>query len=128
MWINAIASIGVFSIGAFILLQIWVASGGKQVGILGKKCFTPMEKVNEEKISKKEIVQVAFGAIVFRIAIYLISALALRVIWENETLLMIDSFLEAWKKWDANNYIRIATVGYGGFWIEGKATTLVFFP
>ena len=73
MWINAIASIGVFSIGAFILLQIWVASGGKQVGILGKKCFTPMEKVNEEKISKKEIVQVAFGAIVFRIAIYLIS-------------------------------------------------------
>lgn len=129
MWINLIASIGVFAVGAFILLQIWVTSGGNQVGILGSKCFAIKgKKCINEKVTGRDIAQVAFCSMAFRIVIYLISALALRIIWEDENILTMDSFLEAWRKWDANNYIRIATVGYGGFWIENKATTLVFFP
>ena len=31
-------------------------------------------------------------------------------------------------KWDANNYFRIANVGYSGFDIDGDFTTIVFFP
>lgn len=84
MWINLIASIGVFAVGAFILLQIWVTSGGKQVGILGSKCFAIKgKKCINEKVTGRDIAQVAFCSMAFRIVIYLISALALRIIWED---------------------------------------------
>ena len=33
-----------------------------------------------------------------------------------------------WQQWDANNFLRIAQVGYGGYEVDGMHTTLVFFP
>lgn len=35
---------------------------------------------------------------------------------------------DAWIQWDANNYLRIAELGYGGYTEAGMHTTLVFFP
>ncbi len=36
--------------------------------------------------------------------------------------------LELWRQWDANNFLRIAELGYRGFETEGMHTTLVFYP
>ncbi len=39
-----------------------------------------------------------------------------------------ENFLAMWKQWDANNYIRIAELGYAGYDESGMHTLLVFFP
>lgn len=39
-----------------------------------------------------------------------------------------ETFLGLWVQWDANNYLRIAQLGYGGMQNDGMYTLLVFFP
>lgn len=45
----------------------------------------------------------------------------------RETVTLAD-MLDIWMQWDANNFVRIAELGYGGFELDGMHTTLVFFP
>ena len=39
-----------------------------------------------------------------------------------------EAFLGQWLQWDANNYMRIAQLGYGGMQVSGMYTLLAFFP
>lgn len=40
----------------------------------------------------------------------------------------LESFLESWKRWDANGYMSIAEKGYGGWFEKGMYICLVFLP
>lgn len=131
MLVNVIASVAVWVIVAATMLRVicfaglWENKGGNRVmnWFLEKKGnfagYTP---------AKKEYIQVALAAVGFRIAIYIISAIAMRLYLDNETPVTLNQFLDEWLKWDANNYIRIATLGYRGYQENGLYTTLVFFP
>ena len=67
-------------------------------------------KVGSEK---QKYVWIFFGAIIFRIFVYLISALIM-AFGITEGALSLNTFLSNWCKWDANHYIKIATLGYEG--------------
>lgn len=67
-------------------------------------------------------------AILFRIITYFISFIILRTIIYPLGEFDLSIILRDWVRWDANNYIRIATLGYDGYYENGMATTLVFFP
>lgn len=67
-------------------------------------------------------------AILFRIVTYFISFLILRTLIYTQGTVDFSAILRDWVRWDANNYIRIATLGYDGYYENGMATTLVFFP
>lgn len=103
-------------------------SGNKLLGwILRKKGeYTPYEP------KWKDYLCVAAAALAVRIAVYIISAIAMRCYLDDGTSVDFSCFLNEWLKWDANNYVRIATLGYGGYTEElnGETlyTTLAFFP
>ena len=67
-------------------------------------------------------------AIIFRIIIYFISYIIIRTIVYPRGDFGLFVILRDWVRWDANNYIRIATLGYDGYYENKMATTLVFFP
>lgn len=67
-------------------------------------------------------------AVLFRLATYFVSFLFLRTLIYPEGTFGLDILLRDYVRWDANNYIRIATLGYDGYYENGMATTLVFFP
>lgn len=62
---------------------------------------------------KQKCVFIFLAAIIFRIMIYLVSALIM-AFGTTEVSLSLDTFLSNWCKWDANHYIKIATLGYEG--------------
>lgn len=102
--------------------------GNKLLGwVLRKKGeYTPYEP------NWKDYLCVAGAALTVRIAVYIISAIAMRCYLDDGTPVDFSCFLNEWLKWDANNYVRIATLGYGGYTEElnGETlyTTLAFFP
>lgn len=65
-------------------------------------------------------------ALSFRIIVFLISLCAIYMFCEN--INGMNDILEQYMKWDANNYIRIATGGYRYHVEDGNFTTLAFFP
>lgn len=62
---------------------------------------------------KQKYVLIFFGTITYRILIYGVSALIM-AFRTTEVALSLDTFLANWCKWDANHYIKIATLGYQG--------------
>lgn len=99
-------------------------SGNKILGwILEKKrTYTGYEP------GKGDYIRVALAALIFRVVIYVISAVAMRLYLDDATAVNSSQFLNEWLKWDANNYTRIASLGYAGYQENGMYTTLVFFP
>lgn len=78
--------------------------------------------------SLKSATKIFMLAILFRIVTYFISFIILRTIIYAQGEFDLSIILRDWVRWDANNYIRIATLGYDGYYENGMATTLVFFP
>lgn len=103
-------------------------NGNKVLGWLLRKKgeYTPYEP------NWKDYLCVAGAALAIRIAVYIISAIAMRCYLDDGTPVDFSCFLNEWLKWDANNYVRIATLGYEGYTEqvngENLYTTLVFFP
>ena len=58
-------------------------------------------------------------------ATYLVSVICCAA--ERETVSWA-LLLRIWQQWDANNFLRIAQLGYAGYEESGMHTTLVFFP
>ncbi|MCR5608545.1 MAG: glycosyltransferase family 39 protein [Lachnospiraceae bacterium] len=106
----------------FPTTKLW---GDFNKGIFNKKVSADRKSYDA---SRNECIKVAFLALLFRIVVYIISALIMRVYMSNDDSLNFATFIGEWKKWDANNYIRIATLGYKGYQENGMYTTLVFFP
>lgn len=135
MLVNIAASVVIWFIVIISLTRVLCNAGltknkseNKLLGwILRKKGeYTPYEP------KWKDYLCVAAAALTVRIAVYIISAIAMRCYLDNETPVNFSCFLNEWLKWDANNYVRIATLGYGGYTEElnGETlyTTLAFFP
>lgn len=77
--------------------------------------------------SKKETAAVFLLAFLFRIIVFLLSLCIIYMF--NDNIKSLDDILEQYMKWDANNYIRIATGGYKYFQTpEGDYSTIAFFP
>lgn len=97
-----------------------------------KKPFCPLayDQTDRDRCNAgfKALFIVFITAIAFRIITYFLSFLILRTLIYPENTFDLSIILRDWVRWDANNYIRIATVGYDGYYENGMATTLVFFP
>lgn len=81
--------------------------------------------------SGNDIFNVACEALIFRMIIHLVSYLMLRLVYLDDG----QTYLQWWTKWDATNYIGIATGGYNEIRINDVVVlgndvpqTLVFFP
>lgn len=131
MAVNIVASIAVWSIVAVTLLRLICFSGAYESNNSnGALRWLLARKGDFEgyEPTKRDYLRVAIGAVAFRVAIYIISVIAMRLYLSDETPVTLEQFLNEWLKWDANNYVRIATLGYGGYEENGLFTTLVFFP
>lgn len=80
------------------------------------------------EVGKKEYIKVFLIALAFRLIVYIVSAVALRIFMQDETSLDFSVLINKWLQWDGNNYTRIATVGYNGFLEDGQPIMLAFFP
>lgn len=129
MMISILSSILVWGAIALILLRLVNDSG---ITILSKNkamSFLLADKRRglSDAVNIKTVLLVCAGALVFRIAVFAISATGVAM-FENSDI-TFPSFLKHYVQWDANNYQRIADGGYGGHIAEnGDFLTLVFFP
>ena len=80
-----------------------------------------------ESINKYDIIKIFVLALLFRLAVYIASAVYL-YIFSDETTYNFADFLSSWNRWDAPNYIDIADKGYAGCTEDGEHLFLVFFP
>ena len=78
--------------------------------------------------TKIDFLKVFLFAGTFRILILMFSYLMLYLFHAEQDGYGLGNVIGEWQKWDANNYIRIATKGYGGYQTDGMYSTLVFFP
>lgn len=70
---------------------------------------------------------VVFGiALLFRIAVFIISIFAIFLMSDKE--FSFSGLLDTYMQWDARNYFRIATGGYSFYVENGEFPTLAFFP
>lgn len=69
-----------------------------------------MKNTKDGKNKQKYLI-IFIVAVSYRIMIYLVSALIM-AFGTAEVSLSLDSFLSNWSKWDANHYMKIATLGY----------------
>lgn len=119
------------------LLWIILVAVYHMVNTAGIPMTLPNKKLNSylqlpptvtETPSAREYFLLAAEALAFRILLYIGSAVLLVLLDNSGEALTIANFLDKWQRWDASNYIRIATGGYS-YWIEnGEPTTLVFLP
>lgn len=127
--INFIVSIIIWGIIIFGILRVLKFAGvpfkeTKYTRWIWKETKT----YNQYEVGKKEYIKVFLVAIAFRLIVYIISAVALRIFMQDETSLDFSVLINKWLQWDANNYTRIATEGYNGYLVDGEPITLVFFP
>lgn len=66
-------------------------------------------------------------AVLFRIAVYLLSLCIMAMFGDYEKIHLRD-FLDAWTRWDAVHYLNIAENGYHGAIENGQHIFLVFYP
>ena len=108
----------------FILIDRWLVKSGMKVKALfnepNRKSYTP---------TMKENIKVFSYATLFRIIVFIFSILIFytMVIHDYSDGFRINDVLNAWKQWDASNYIRISE-GYESYTEEGDYITIVFFP
>lgn len=125
--VTVLSSVVVWGAIAILVLRILNRSGM----ISGSKqplAFALADKSQKSgfEVKKKDILYVFLLALAFRIIVFLISVLVIYMF--NDSVNGIDGILEQYMKWDANNYVRIATGGYEYYRIEGDFSTIVFFP
>ena len=130
MFANIFASIVIWGIALVCVFQILMESGclsrkGNFCQILHRK----KTKFPACAPTKFDFLKIFVFAGVFRVACFLLSYLVLYLFNANDGSYPIENTINEWLKWDANNYIRIATLDYDGY-IEtnGMYSTLVFFP
>lgn len=90
--------------------------------------ITAQKDTEGEKVGKKQLVRVFFWALGIRIIIYLFGALSSIIFSEDGVAYTFNSFMDSWIRWDASNYIDLATKGYNNCIVDGKHLFLVFFP
>lgn len=131
MLFSIIASTAVWILIALFIIRVVYSSGcpaNASDDKIIKLALAPNMRGKGYTPANKDYVRVAVYAAIFRIVVFLISIMIMRFYIDGSEPLTMDRFLSEWEKWDANNYIRIASLGYSGYQEEGMYTTLVFFP
>ena len=110
---------------AALVLIIWHILPNAGVNL--KKCID----INREREGcipgKKECLKLFLYLILFRFFILIVGFVIHCIFVEKGNVFNYNNIYDAWLKWDANNYIRIAN-GYRSFPINGEYTIIVFFP
>lgn len=122
-----ISSFLIFCLLLCLILKFLKLSGCK----LPRKFDFLISKTEYSKcktITWNELSRVFAFALLFRILIYLASAIAIRIFMDDATPLTLSGFLNQWQQWDAINYIKIAELGYAKHLVDGMPIYLVFFP
>ncbi|MCX7714167.1 MAG: glycosyltransferase family 39 protein [Clostridia bacterium] len=128
MIVNILASAAVFgsvAVSFLITLKYSGISFGK--GKLSDFFTLKEQSRTGDTVTFDEIKKVFLYCVLFRIFIYLASALSI-MLFTTDKAITFESFLNQWRQWDANNYLRIAAGGYTGYTENGDYTTLAFFP
>ena len=127
MFTSILSSIIIWSAVLIIALRVVTNSGiqfsnNKYISEL--TCYKGTSSNYET--TKKDILCVFLLAFSFRIIVFLFSVVIIYMF--NDNINSFGDILEQYMKWDANNYVRIATGGYT-YYTEGENfTTLAFFP
>ena len=126
MIISVLSSIAIWSAVFVIALRIITNSG---IALPNNKVISALtcnkSLGSAHQTTHKEIISVFLLAFAFRIAVFLFSICAMYMF--NDNINGFGDILEQYMKWDANNYVRIATGGYT-YYTEGENfTTLAFF-
>lgn len=122
-----ISSVVIWGAAAVILLRILGFSGvrlgnSRTVGIL---TADTSEKGGFD-VSRRDTAVVFGLSLSFRAIVFLISIFAIFLVYDND--FSVNHLWESYMQWDAHNYDRIATGGYGFYTENGNYTTLAFFP
>lgn len=129
---NILSSVVIWALLAVCIFKIIVESG-LFVTMKEKVPFLFCEKKRKGfQPGFKDFAKIAGIAVLFRLAIFFLSWLALFIFKADQSAFTLEQTVGEWQKWDANNYIRIATLGYDGYTVEVDGvkmySTLVFFP
>lgn len=116
----------------FLLYRTLYASGIPlpNTGVFGRLTAYRGIEPSNDNVTKKEIITIAVQALCIRATIYFISYLLLILFFNKD-----ESFIQIWSKWDAPNYLGIASGGYDQIKVDdienmgnGVLSTLAFFP
>lgn len=77
---------------------------------------------------RKQEWKILILAVLFRIAVYLLSVCVMAILGQYPDGITFPDFLESWRRWDSVHYINIAQNGYMGAVEDGKHLCLVFYP
>ncbi len=128
MIISIISSIIIWSAVLVLILRIIYKSGvvipnNKYTAVLLSD--KPLGQ-NYSSTTTKELLAVFALAFAFRVLVFILSLCTIYMF--NDNIHNVNDILDQYMKWDANNYIRIATGGYTYHTENGNFTTLAFFP
>lgn len=127
MVISVLSSIIVLGCTAIILLRTASNSGFKfPDSKLTSFIFADKRIGSSYETTAKEFMYVFSLALLFRLIVFGLSAITV-ALW-NDSDFTLNSFFSHYVQWDANNYQRIADLGYAGYNENGDFTTLAFFP
>ena len=117
MFTSILSSIIIWSAVLIIALRVVTNSGiqfsnNKYISEL--TCYKGTS--SNYKTTKKDILCVFLLAFSFRIIVFLFSVVIIYMF--NDNINSFGDILEQYMKWDANNYVRIATGGYT-YYTEG---------
>lgn len=79
-----------------------------------------------DEVTYKSVIYLCLAALLFRMIVFYLSSFAV-AFWSNSEL-TFNNLIQQYVQWDANNYQRIADLGYSGYNPDGNYLTLAFFP
>lgn len=127
MIISVLSSVIIWGAVLVILLRMFANSGI----VFPDNKFTAAVMADKRlcgfhETTSRETAAVFGMALAFRLVVFLISVCIIYMF--NDNINGLKDILEQYMKWDANNYVRIATGGYTYHVENGAYTTLAFFP
>lgn len=117
------AATGLFVLAAGALFLRWLAQAG--VG-LGSPFSDPLPVRAGQEPGRKRVWAVFIGALLFRL-LFALGGLLLYNVLSGAGAGLRD-LPQLWVRWDAQHYVKLAELGYGGYIEDGKPLFLVFFP
>lgn len=86
------------------------------------------EESGLQSYSKKDLYEVFFTALLFRILIFIVSVVGMRLFADGNQAITFNEAIGYWNRWDTINYLKIAELGYANHLENGQPLFLVFFP
>lgn len=118
-----ITATGLFFLAAAALFLRWLAQSGAGL----KAPFDhPLPMRAGQEPGRARLWAVFIGALLFRLLFALGSLLLYNVL--SGAGAGLQELPQLWVRWDAQHYVKLAQLGYGGYIEDGKPLFLVFFP